>query len=129
MIHADELKIIFNWTKSSGEVAEIATKLLPYVAKRHVLHVDELVAASHTRISDQDAESAQKTIKMLHNLLDTALNTGILVNPKLILFEPNKSIVEQWSKKDDATTKIAALQLLDSVQEAAVTFKMSELQK
>ena len=63
----------------------------------------------------------------MHNLLDTAINTGILVDPKLILFEPNKSIVEKWSKKDETKTKIAALQLLDTVQEAAVTFKMGEL--
>ena len=115
MMHADELKTIFNWTKSSGEVADIATKLLPYVAKRHVLHVDELVAASHSRVSDQDADSAHKTIKILHNLLDTAINTGILVDPKLILFEPNKSIVEKYmndyGKQFSDITKIIKVEL------------------
>lgn len=127
MMHADELKIIFEWSKSSGEVADLATKVMPYIAKRHMMHVDELVAASQTRINEENTENAQKAMKTLKNLLDTALSTGILVDPKLIFFEPNKSIVEKWTKKDDSKTKIVAQQLLDSVEEAAITYKMGEL--
>jgi len=129
MMHADELKVIVAWSKNGNEVGDIATKVLPYISKRHVLHLDELIAASQVRISEENTEQALKSIKSLMNLLDTAVNTGIVVDPKLIFFEPNKSIVEKWTKKEDAKTKVAALQLLDSIQEANVQFKMSELKK
>lgn len=117
IIHIDVLKTIQKWAQSNREIGKEAIKLSGYIIERHLQLIDEFMMSSKKRISETDTDAANNTLRNFNNLLDNILSSGMALDPKMILANPNKNTVEMWAQKGNKTSKYAQT-LLDTVEEA-----------
>lgn len=123
LVHQETVLQVLKWSAKNGEVGEIALKLLPYIKERHAQHMDQVIAQSHNRISEDDPDSAAQAARSLAALIDMGMSAGMKIEPRIILFNPNKSVVESWAKNEEhPKTKAQAQTLLDVLKEAETVY-------
>lgn len=126
LVNKTAASAVAEWAVRGGETGAAAAKLMPHIVERHAQHMDQLVAQSYARISEADGSAAAAAMRSLTHQLDIALAAGLGVDPSMVLFQPNKGIVERWAASaDHASAKDAAQALLRTVEEARESFASS----
>lgn len=123
LVNKKAASAVAEWAVRGGETGAAATKLMPFIVERHAQHMDQLVAQAYVRISETDAGSAASAMRSLAHQLDIALAAGLGIDPRMVLFQPNKGIVERWAASHEHdSARDAAQTLLRTVEEARVSF-------
>jgi hypothetical protein len=119
LMHNNVAGVLLGWCSESTPIRESALQLLKIAKEREAQHIEQLIAQSHARIPEEDAELAESFMRSLASMVEAALSAGIKIDPKIILFNPNKSTTESWATNDHyPRAKKFAQALLDSVNEA-----------
>ena len=127
LAHQNTILDILNWAARQGPASEVATKLLPYVRERQLQHVDQFIATSKSRISEEDPQLAANTMRTISSMYQATIAAGMKIDPAIVFFSPNKEIVNQWASNDEhPATKKQALTLLETVAEALVLYNAPE---
>ena len=112
-------QVVIKWSTSATEAGEVALKVLPFVMERHAQHMDQMIAQSYVIISDNDPKKATHSMRSLAHQLDMANAAGLSVDPRMVLFNPNKTTVKLWAQQEELPQPQAAARgLLDSIMEA-----------
>ena len=114
---------IKKWALTTSETGDVARKVLPYIIERQAQQADQMVALSYAEISSSDSRSATQQMRTLTHNLDITNASGISLDPRMALFNPNLANVLNWAEQtEDIQAQATAKGLLMSFEETKRLF-------